>query len=42
VSEKKDTEQKRYRALAFVKGDSLAKEKDLHVSEDEIPTGRIW
>jgi hypothetical protein len=38
VSEKKDTEQKRYRALAFVKGDSLAKEKDLHVSEDEIPT----
>ena len=38
MSEKKDTEQKRYRALAFVKGDSLAKEKDLHVSEDEIPT----
>jgi len=38
VADKKDTEQKRYRALAFVKGDSLAKEKDSHVSEDEIPT----
>jgi hypothetical protein len=38
VSDKKDTEQKRYRALAFVKGESLAKEKDSHVSEDEIPT----
>jgi hypothetical protein len=38
VSEKKDTEQKRYRALAFVKGDSLAKEKDSHVSEDELAT----
>ena len=38
MSDKKDTEQKRYRALAFVKGDSLAKEKDSHVSEDEIPT----
>ncbi len=36
--DKKDTEQKRYRALAFVKGDSLAKEKDSHVSEDELPT----
>ena len=38
MADKKDTEQKRYRALAFVKGDSLAKEKDSHVSEDEIPT----
>jgi hypothetical protein len=35
---KKETDQKRYRALAFVKGESLAKEKDSHVSEDEIPT----
>jgi len=38
VADKKDTEQKRYRALAFVKGESLAKEKDSHVSEDELPT----
>jgi hypothetical protein len=38
VADKKDTEQKRYRALAFVKGESLAKEKDSQVSEDEIPT----
>ena len=38
MSDKKNNEQKRYRALAFVKGDSLAKEKDSHVSEDEIPT----
>ena len=38
MADKKDTEQKRYRALAFVKGESLAKEKDSHVSEDEIPT----
>ena len=38
MADKKDTEQKRYRALAFVKGESLAKEKDAHVSEDEIPT----
>jgi len=38
VSDEKDTEQKRYRALAFVKGESLAKEKDSHVYEDEIPT----
>jgi hypothetical protein len=38
VADKKNTEKKRYRALAFVKGDSLAKEKDSHVSEDEIPT----
>jgi len=38
VSDKKNSEQKRYRALAFVKGDSLAKEKDSHVSEDELPT----
>ena len=38
MADKKDTEQKRYRALAFVKGESLAKEKDSHVSEDELPT----
>ncbi|MHC4320890.1 MAG: cytochrome C [Planctomycetota bacterium] len=38
MADKKDTDQKRYRALAFVKGDSLAKEKDSHVSEDELPT----
>ena len=38
MADKKDTEQKRYRALAFVKGESLAKEKDSHVSEDEIST----
>jgi len=38
VSDKKNSEQKRYRALAFVKGDSLAKEKDSHVAEDELPT----
>jgi hypothetical protein len=38
MADKKNTEQKRYRALAFVKGDSLAKEKDSHMSEDELPT----
>jgi hypothetical protein len=38
VADKKDTEQRRYRALAFVKGESLAKEKDSRVSEDELPT----
>ena len=38
MSDKKNSEQKRYRALAFVKGDSLAKEKDSHVPEDELPT----
>ena len=38
MAEKKDTEQRRYRALAFVKGESLAKEKDSRVSEDELPT----
>ncbi len=38
MADKKDTEQRRYRALAFVKGESLAKEKDSHVSEDELPT----
>jgi len=38
VADKKNSEQKRYRALAFVKGDSLAKEKDSHVAEDELPT----
>lgn len=35
---KKETNQGRYRALAFVKGESLAKEKDLHVSDDELQT----
>ena len=38
MADKKETEQKRYRALAFVKGESLAKEKDSHISEDELPT----
>ncbi len=38
MAEKKDSEQRRYRTLAFVKGESLAKEKDSHVSEDELPT----
>ncbi len=38
MADKKNSEQKRYRALTFVKGDSLAKEKDSHVSEDELPT----
>lgn len=38
MADKKDTEQRRYRALAFVKGESLAKEKDSQVSEDELPT----
>ncbi|MBE7444012.1 MAG: cytochrome C [Planctomycetia bacterium] len=42
--EKKDTkaeqhkEKGRYRALAFIKGTSLAKEKDVEISESEIPT----
>ncbi len=35
---KKENESGRFRALAFVKGESLAKEKDSHVSEDELPT----
>ncbi len=34
----KETVQGRYRALAFVKGESLAKEKDSQVSEDELQT----
>lgn len=38
MREKKDTDQGRFRALAFVKGDSLAKEKDLPVSEEELHT----
>jgi len=38
MADKKENESGRYRALAFVKGDSLAKEKDSHVSEDELPT----
>lgn len=38
MPDKKETNQGRYRALAFVKGESLAKEKDLQVSEDELPT----
>lgn len=36
--DKKETSQGRYRALAFVKGESLAKEKDSQVSEDELHT----
>jgi len=35
---KRETDQGRYRALAFVKGESLAKEKDSQVSEDELQT----
>ena len=38
MPDKKETGQGRYRALAFVKGDSLAKEKDAVVSEDELHT----
>src|SRR3972149_1203526 len=35
---KKHKEKGRYRALAFIKGPSLAKEKDVEISESEIPT----
>ena len=38
MPDKKETNQGRYRALAFVKGESLAKEKDLQVPEDELQT----
>ena len=38
MPDKKEPNQGRYRALAFVKGESLAKEKDLQVSEDELQT----
>ena len=38
MPDKKETRQGRYRALAFVKGESLAKEKDSLVSEDELHT----
>ena len=38
MPDKKETVQGRYRALAFVKGESLAKEKDSQVSEDEFQT----
>ena len=38
MPDKKETRQGRYRALAFVKGESLAKEKDSQVSEDELHT----
>ena len=38
MPDKKETVQGRYRALAFVKGESLAKEKDVEVSENELPT----
>ena len=34
----KHKEKGRYRALAFIKGPSLAKEKDVEISESEIPT----
>jgi hypothetical protein len=38
MADKKETAQGRYRALAFVKGESMAKEKDSQVSEDELQT----
>lgn len=38
MADNKGTTKGRYRALAFVKGDSLAKEKDLDVAEDELHT----
>ena len=38
MPDKKETDQGRYRALAFVKGESLAKEKDVELSEDELHT----
>jgi hypothetical protein len=38
MADNKGTTKGRYRALAFVKGDSLAKEKDLDVAEDELQT----
>ena len=38
MPDKENTVQGRYRALAFVKGESLAKEKDSQVSEDELHT----
>ena len=38
MPDKGETVQGRYRALAFVKGESLAKEKDSQVSEDELHT----
>ena len=38
MPDKEKTVQGRYRALAFVKGESLAKEKDSQVSEDELHT----
>ena len=38
MSEGKETTKGRYRALAFVKGESLAKEKDREVSKDEVHT----
>ncbi|MEE9591788.1 MAG: cytochrome C, partial [Thermodesulfobacteriota bacterium] len=38
MPDKKETAQGRFRALAFVKGETLAKEKDVQISEDEIQT----
>ncbi len=38
MPDRRDTEQRRFRALAFVKGESLAKERDVQVSEDELQT----
>ncbi len=38
MADNKENGSGRFRALAFVKGESLAKEKDSHVSEDELHT----
>ena len=38
MADKEEISEGRYRALAFVKGETLAKEKDLEVSEDELQT----
>ncbi|ODS31761.1 MAG: putative cytochrome-related protein [Candidatus Scalindua rubra] len=38
MPDKKETAQGRYRALAYVKGESFAKEKDVDVSEGELQT----
>ena len=38
MPDNKESDQGRYRALAFVKGKSLAKEKDVEISENELQT----
>ncbi|MDR4508360.1 MAG: cytochrome C [Candidatus Brocadiaceae bacterium] len=38
MESKEDSHKKRYRVLTFIKGHTLAKEKDAEVSEGEIPT----